>query len=82
VQENQVHILPAELAAGGEGRIRGVDEPEVGQLDPGAGQFPGDAGEVALEARLETGELGPVGVEADAEQAEAGAGEASWGGIT
>ena len=71
MQEDQVDVLPAELATRGVGPIGVVHKARVDDLDAGARQFLRDATEVTFESLLESGELRPVGIEADAEQTDA-----------
>ena len=57
MQENQIHVLPAEFAAGGKGAIRIVDEAGVDDFYTRLAELGRDASEVAREAVLESGEL-------------------------
>ena len=67
MQHDEIDVVLAHRAAGGEGPGRMVDETEVDDLDAGPNEFPGDPAEIIFKALLEARELRPVSVEADAE---------------
>ena len=71
VEEQQVDLAAAALAARLAGAVGVVDQAEVDDLDARPGELRRDAGHVALEALLQAGELRPVGVQSDPEQSEA-----------
>ncbi len=74
MEENEIDILAAEGMTGFEGLGHGIDEPEIDDFHPVAGEFGMDGGEVTFEPFLESGELWPVGVQADAKESDAGGG--------
>ncbi len=49
-----------------------IDQPDIANFDAGASEFLRDLTEISFEARLQSIELRPIGLESDPEQAEAG----------
>ncbi len=70
VQEDQVDVGGAEVVAGVERSLGRVDEAEVHDLHARAAELLLDAAEVAAEAFFQPVELGPVGLQSDAKEAE------------
>src|ERR1035437_2812363 len=71
VQENNVHVRLAEFVAGLQSLFWIVNETKIHDLDAGTFEFFLDSADVAFETRLESLELRPVSVEADAEKSDA-----------
>jgi hypothetical protein len=68
MEENDVHLRAAKETPGLDGAFGRVHETRVANFDAGAGEFFGDLGDIAFEAFLESSELRPVSVEADAKE--------------
>ena len=70
VQEDEVDVRLAKRMPGVEGLLGRVDQAEVDDHGPRVLQLPLDTLEIAFQPFLQPGELGPVGVQPDAEQAD------------
>lgn len=71
VEEDEVDVGLAEGVGGGGGFFGVVDEAQVDDVGAGGLEVRFDAAVVGKEAVTETGELGPIGVEAGREEANA-----------
>ena len=72
MQKNQIHVRRAELVSGLQRLFGIVNEAEVDDFDAGPLEILLHHAQIAFEPRLEPLELRPVGVEADAEESDAG----------
>ena len=70
VKKDHVHVRLAEFVAGFQRLHRIVNQAEVDDLDAGTLQFFLDGADIAFEARLETFELRPISVKADAKKSD------------
>ena len=71
MQDDEVHIGAAKGVARHHRLFGVVDQAQVDQFDAGPLDALGDLGEIALQPLVQPLELGPVGVQANAKQANA-----------